>query len=123
VKRTVEAVRDPLNGLLGQHALDKTYEGDLAGSAFGTMISAGGAVPGSAGYVAIERVDGALNGRAGTFYLQHAGILNRGAASLTITVIPATGTADLAGLTGEMTIRIEPGGAHVYEFAYDLPDA
>jgi hypothetical protein len=81
------------------------------------MLSAMTAVQGSAGYVAIEQVTGTVNGRRGTFVLQHNGIMNRGEPQLTITVVPDSGTDELVGLTGEMTIKIE-GGKHFYEFAY-----
>lgn len=120
VKRTAEPVHAHMKDLLGRHALDKVYSGDLAGVAAGEMLSAGGTVPGSAGYVAIERVDGELDGRKGTFYLQHTGILNRGDGTLTITVIPDSGTGDLVGLSGEMKIIIALGGAHSYEFTWDI---
>ena len=84
------------------------------------MLSAGGTVPGSAGYVAIERVEGELAGRKGAFYLQHNGIMDRGQGALTVQVIPDSGTGDLEGLTGEMKIIIAPGGAHSYEFAWEI---
>jgi hypothetical protein len=116
VKRSAESGR--MGNLLGRHLLDKVYSGDLEATASGEMLSAGGTVPGSAGYVAIERVEGALHGRQGSFYLQHNGIMDRGAPSLAIRVIPDTGTGDLEGLTGEMTITIASGGAHSYEFTY-----
>lgn len=84
------------------------------------MMAAGGTVPGSAGYVAIERVEGELDGRKGAFYLQHSGIMNRGEGSLKIQVIPDSGTGDLVGLTGEMKIINAPGGAHFYEFKWEI---
>lgn len=120
IKRVAEPVHDRMTNLLGRHTLDKVYSGDLVGTAAGEMLSAGGTVPGSAGYVAIERVDGELGGRKGTFYLQHTGILNRGEGSLTVQVIPDSGTGDLVGLTGEMTIIIAPGGGHSYEFTWEI---
>jgi hypothetical protein len=73
----------------------------------------------SAGYVAIERVSGALHGRKGSFVLQHSGIMTRGAPQLTITVVPDSGTGELAGLTGTMGITIV-GGNHSYDFEYTL---
>lgn len=120
IKRAAEAVHDKMTGLLGRHTLDKVYSGDLVGVANGEMLSAGETVPGSAGYVAIERVDGELDGRKGAFYLQHSGILNRGEVTLTVQVIPDSGTGDLVGLTGELKIIIAPGGAHSYEFTYEI---
>lgn len=120
IKRAAEPVHDRMVNLLGRHTLDKVYSGDLIATAAGEMLSAGGTVPASAGYVAIERVEGELNGRKGAFYLQHNGILDRGDGSLTVMVIPDTGADDLAGLTGEMKIIIGPGGAHSYEFTWEI---
>lgn len=122
VKLTPEAVHAGAENVLGRRVIAKTYEGDLAATAIGEMLMAGTGVPGSAGYVAIERVDGALGGRMGSFHLQHFGLMTRGDGALTIKVIPDSGTGELAGLSGDLIIRIEPGGAHFYEFAYELPD-
>jgi hypothetical protein len=108
---------------LGRFALDKTYHGDLQGTAAGEMIGVMTAEKGSAGYVAIERVTGTLAGRTGTFALQHSATMNRGTPDLTIVVVPDSGTDGLAGLTGRMHIRIEPGGKHFYDFTYTLPPA
>jgi len=83
------------------------------------MLTAGTSVKDSAGYVAIERVSGALHGRKGSFVLQHSGIMTRGAPQLTITVVPDSGTGELAGLTGTMGITIA-GGKHSYDFEYTL---
>ena len=120
VKRAPERVHDRMKDQLGRFTLDKVYSGDLTGTAAGEMMAAGGTVPGSAGYVAIERVDGELDGRKGTFYLQHYGVMDRGEGTLKIQVIPDSGTGDLVGLTGEMKIIIAPGGAHSYEFDWEI---
>ena len=105
----------------GRMSIDKQFQGDLEGTSKGQMLMAGSeSVKGSAGYVAIERVTGTLNGRSGTFYLQHSGTMNRGAGELTVTVIPDTGTDQLTDLRGKMNIIIE-GGKHSYEFDYELP--
>jgi hypothetical protein len=85
------------------------------------MLTATTAVRGSAGYVAIEHVDGTLGGRRGTFVLQHSGTMAGGAQSLTITVVPDSGTGELEGLSGELAITVEEGGKHLYDFAYSLP--
>ncbi len=122
IKRSAEPVHEKASGLLGRHSLDKAYRGDLNAAGVGEMLSAGTPTPGSAGYVAIERVTGELNGRKGSFYLQHNGVLNRGEASLQVRVVPDSGADGLAGLRGEMTIDVKDGGAHSYEFAYRLPD-
>jgi hypothetical protein len=106
--------------VLSRRSIDKVFHGDLEATSKGEMLAAGTSVKGSAGYVAIERVTGALNGRSGTFILQHSATMNRGAPSLSITVVPDSGTGDLVGLTGSMNIIIEDG-KHSYEFEYTLP--
>lgn len=103
----------------GRFSLLKRFHGDLEGTSRGEMLTAGTSVPGSAGYVAIEKVDGSLRGRAGTFVLQHTGTMTRGAPQLTITVVPDSGTGDLSGLAGQMSIVIEKG-THSYELEYTL---
>jgi hypothetical protein len=108
---------------VGAMTIDKEFHGDLAGTSKGQMLTASSSsVKDSAGYVAIEKVTGTLNGRRGTFYLQHSGTMTRGAGELTITVIPDSGTDQLVGLTGRMNIIIS-GGKHSYEFDYTLREA
>lgn len=113
----------PEGTTLRRISIDKRFHGDLEATSTGEMLSAMTSVKGSAGYVAIERVTGTLAGRRGTFTLQHSGTMARGAQQLTITVVPDSGTGDLAGLTGRMAIRIESGGKHFYDFDYELPAA
>jgi hypothetical protein len=105
---------------VGRMSLDKVFRGDLEATGRGEMLAAMTGTEGSAGYVAIERVTGTLAGRTGTFVLQHSGIMNRGAPSLVITVVPDSGTGGLEGLAGTMNIIIA-GGKHSYEFDYTLP--
>lgn len=112
-----EGVGDPTVGRL---SLDKRFHGDLEGKSRGQMLAVQTEVQGSAGYVAMERVAGTLRGRAGTFALQHSGTMDRGAPTLSITVVPDSGTGELAGLAGSMTIDFS-GGGHAYDFAYTLP--
>lgn len=105
--------------VLGRLALTKQFHGELDASSVVQMLSAGTATKGSAGYVAIERVEGRLGARAGTFVLQHSGTMNRGEASLSVSVVPDSGTGELAGLAGRMTIDIVDG-KHFYAFDYTL---
>lgn len=100
--------------------IDKRYSGPLDATGTGQMLSAITAVKGSAGYVAIERVEGTLEGRGGAFVIQHSGTMDRGRPSLTITVVPDSGTGGLAGITGTMAIDIVDG-KHFYTFTYELP--
>lgn len=104
---------------LGRMSIDKQLHGDLEGTSKGEMLTAGTAVAGSAGYVAIERVSGTLHGRSGTFVLQHSGTMTRGALQLSITVVPDSGTGELVGLAGTMAITITDG-KHFYELEYTI---
>jgi hypothetical protein len=81
-------------------SIDKQFHGGLEATSKGVMLAAMTAVKGSAGYVAIEKVSGTLGGRSGTFVLQHSGIMNRGAPQLIITIVPDSGTGELAGIAG-----------------------
>ena len=105
--------------LLGRMSIDKQFRGDLEGTSQGQMLTAMTDVKGSAGYVAIEKVAGTLHGRSGTFALQHSGTMDRGAQSLTISVVPDSGTGQLIGLSGTMKIIIADG-KHSCEFDYTL---
>lgn len=109
------------DALLGRLSIDKRFHGDLEGTSKGEMLSAGTSVQGSAGYVAIEKVSGSLQGRVGTFVLQHVGVLNRGASELSITVVPDSGTDGLVGLSGKMDIKND-AGKHSYTFNYTFGD-
>ncbi|WP_438481895.1 DUF3224 domain-containing protein [Oleiharenicola lentus] len=108
------------DAVVGRFSLDKKYHGELEATATGEMLTAMTATKGSAGYVAIEKVTGTLAGRSGTFHLQHTGTMNRGAPSLTITVVPDSGTGELIGLTGTMDIKIGADGAHIYVFDFAI---
>jgi hypothetical protein len=105
---------------IGRMSIDKSITGDLVATTAGQMLSAMTEVKGSAGYVAIEMVSGSLHGKKGTFVLQHTGTMNRGNPGLSVTVVPDSGTGELAGLAGEFQIIIA-GGRHSYEFKYTLP--
>lgn len=105
---------------LGRMSLDKQFEGDLAAAGEGEMLTALTPTKGSAGYVAIERVTGVLQGRSGSFVFQHSGTMDQGAQRLSITVVPGSGTGALAGISGTFKITIAEG-KHFYEFEYSLP--
>ena len=110
----------PEGATLGRMSIDKTISGDLMAVSKGQMLSAMTDVEGSAGYVAIERVEGTLHGRRGSFVLQHSGTMNRRQSQLLISVVPDSGTDELVGLAGEFKIIIAEG-KHRYRFSYSLP--
>jgi hypothetical protein len=123
VKLTPQSPDEGGEPSLARFSLDKQFHGELEATSRGQMLAASTATSGSAGYVAIEKVTGTLHGRAGSFLLQHNGIMERGAGRLAIAVIPDSGTGELAGLSGTMNIVIAPDGQHTYELDYTLGTA
>ncbi len=117
--QTDDKVGDPS---VGRMSIDKVFHGDLEATSKGQMLSTVTETKGSAGYVAIERVTGTLQGRTGSFSLQHNATMNRDVPELNVIVIPDSGTGQLAGLSGKLNIIITDG-KHSYEFDYTLPDA
>lgn len=104
---------------LGRVKLVKQFEGDFIGQGEGEMLSALTPQPGSAGYVAIERVSGRLLGREGSFVMQHSGRMDRGDKQLSIQIVPDSGTGELVGIHGDFLLRIE-GKQHFYTLRYRL---
>jgi hypothetical protein len=113
------APQSPADAPIGRMSLDKQFHGDLEGTSKGEMLAFMTSVKGSAGYVAMEQVTGALNGRTGTFVLQHSGTMAHGAEQLSVSVVPDSGTDELKGLAGKMNI-IRANGKHSYDFDYEI---
>ena len=121
VKLTPQAAEDGDAGL-GRMTIEKQFQGDLEGTSKGFMLSsAATVVKGSGGYVAMEKVTGTLKGLTGSFVLQHSGTMARGTPQLSVTVVPDSGTGQLEGIAGTLTIKIDQG-KHSYEFEYTLPE-
>ena len=106
---------------VGHSRFDKRFHGPLQATSVVHMLAVMAPVPGSGAYVAIERIEGTLDGRRGSFYAQHNGVMDRGTPSLDLTVVPDTGTDGLAGLHGRIAIDIVDG-KHYYTFDYDFRD-
>jgi hypothetical protein len=117
----LDAYETSKEAMLGRMSINKQFHGGLEGTSRGEMLMAMTNVTGSAGYVAMERVTGTLDGKRGAFTLQHCATMNRGLPSLSVTVVPDSATELLAGLTGAMTIQIADG-KHLYDFEYALPE-
>jgi hypothetical protein len=109
---------DSVRADLGRLGIDKDFHGDLAGTSRGEMLAVNSA-DGFAAYVALEKVDGELGGRSGTFWLAHHGTIHGETSHLDVTVVPGSGTGELVGLTGSMTI--DPANNHAYAFDYLVP--
>jgi Protein of unknown function (DUF3224) len=109
-------------GELGRMTLDKTFAGELTGASKGEMLTGNTVDTGSMSYVALERVTGTLDGRSGSFLLMHQGTMMKtdaNSGSLQITVVPASGTRELTGLSGTMAVRVQ-SGQHFYTFDYTV---
>lgn len=105
--------------MLGRMSIDKVFHGDLEATSKGQMLTAGTTVAGSAVYVAVERVTGTLGGKTGSFALHHTGIMTRGAPKLAVNVVPDSGTGELVGISGSLTIDIKDG-KHFYGLDYSI---
>jgi hypothetical protein len=126
VKGTFEVSLSPLESSfqgvgelnIGRLSIDKKFEGDLSATSKGEMLSAR-SEDGQAGYVALEQVIGQLDGKSGSFALQHFGTWSPPNQSLKLEVVPGSGRGELSGLSGTMEIIIEEG-QHYYEFDYQI---
>jgi hypothetical protein len=122
VTMNAEPPYDVVEGVtLARASIEKRFSGPLDASSRVQMIGARTPVEGSAGYVAVERVTGTLAGRRGTFVLVHTGIMSGGGRSLTVTVVPGSGTGELRGLSGRMDIQIV-AGQHHYDLDFEIVD-
>ncbi len=108
-----------LDGGVGRFSINKTFHGDIEGRGTGEMLAARTATHGSAGYVLVEHVTGTVSGRSGGFLLQHYGLMDRSRPESKVVIIPDSGTGELAGIAGEMTINAADG--HSYVLTYSLP--
>ena len=114
---------DGIDAAFSAMTLDKQFHGALEATSKGTMLAFGSPAKGSGGYVAIELVDGTLDGRKGTFVLQHNATMDHGTPAMNIIVVPDSGTGELTGISGKLSIDIAAGGKHSYTFDYTLPAA
>jgi hypothetical protein len=98
--------------------ISKTFTGDLVGTSETDLITVTAENP--AAYVAIERFDGTVHGRKGTFILEHEAGGDNGVPWMTWKIVESAGTGELAGLRGEGQIVIGPDGGHSYTLEYEL---
>jgi hypothetical protein len=117
----VQPLAPPPAAGLGRFSIDKVISGDLEGTTKGEMFSGGDPKQGAAGYVAIEMVTGTLNGKKGTFALQHSATMDASGLKMQVIAVPGSGTGELIGMAGTFTIHIE-NGQHFYHLDYTLPE-
>ena len=122
VKVVPQPPDDAVGGSFSRLFLDKQFHGDLTATSKGQMMGAGTPEKGVGGYVALELVSGTLNGRHGSFALQHSGTMEKGVATMNVTVVPGSGTDQLTGIAGRMTVIIE-NGKHSYVLEYTIADS
>ena len=103
---------------LNRNVVRKEFSGDIAGTSEAQMLAAFTAVPGSAGYVAIEHFTGSVNGKSGSFVLQHSGVMNKDDGQLTVVIVPDSGAGELTGISGTMQIDNDEG-QHSYVLDYE----
>ena len=103
---------------LNRNVVRKEFSGDMVGTSEAQMIAAFTGTPGSAGYVAIEHFTGSVDGKSGSFVLQHSGVMNKGDAQLTVTIVPDSGAGELAGISGTLEIDNDEG-QHSYVLDYE----
>ena len=116
----MQPAAEPALAGVSRMSMDKTYQGSLEATAHGEFLSAGNPQEGEAGYVAMEQVTGTLDGHAGSFDLQHFATMESTGRHMQVVVVPGSGTGELKGLSGQLTIAIE-GKQHQYSLAYTLP--
>ena len=88
--------------------VEESFSGDISGDGLVEFLQAARA-DGSASFVGIERVTGAVAGREGTFLFQDAGTVQDNIVSGDWFVIPGSGTGKLAGLRGTGGFRASLG--------------
>ena len=103
---------------LNHNVVRKEFSGDMVGTSEAQMIAAYTGTPGSAGYVAIEHFTGSVDGKSGSFVLQHSGVMNKGDAQLTVTIVPDSGAGEMAGISGTLEIDNDEG-QHSYVLDYE----
>jgi len=122
VKATPQPAAEGDDPSFSRMTFDKQFHGDMEGTSKVQMLAAGTSVKNSGAYVALEKVNATLAGHKGSFTLQHSATMNRGVPSLTITVVPDSGTDQLTSISGKLSIDIKDG-KHFYTFEYTLPAA
>ena len=111
----------PADGL-SRFSMTKEVHGSFEGTSQGEMLAGGDYSKATAGYVAIELFTGTLDGKSGSFALQHTATMNGKALDMDIVVTPGSGTGELKGITGTFKITIKDG-QHFYDLDYTLPES
>ncbi|WP_410813643.1 DUF3224 domain-containing protein [Micromonospora sp. 067-2] len=114
-----EVIDEGPGAALGRVRITKTFQGGLVGTSTVHMLSAADTEGAPAAYVAVERFTGELDGRKGSFVLQHSAPGSHGE-RLAIRVVLGTGSDDLVGISGSFEIIQSEDGSHSYLLDYTL---
>ena len=104
---------------LGRVRITRSFAGELEGQSTAELLTASTA-DGSAAYVGLDRISGRLNGREGSFVLMHYGTVSPAGATTAGSVVPGSGTGELAGLRGEGRIAVTEDGTHELTLEYEV---
>jgi hypothetical protein len=117
---TMTPAASEIDETVGRFNFTKTFQGDLEATGVGILLSAGNPQAGEAGYVAIETVQGRLNGLDGGFALQQFGTVHGGDQALQYAVVPGSGHGALDGITGVFHLTVEDDGTHRYKIVFEV---
>jgi hypothetical protein len=118
-----DALDDEPGAPLARARVAKTFSGDLEATSVANILLAGDPADEAArAYVGVERVTGVLRGRAGSFVLVHSAVAAGDASHVAWTILPASGTGELAGIAGSAQISIGEDGGHAIRLDYELSD-
>ena len=104
---------------LTRASVAKTLTGDIAGEGNAEYLMMYRA-DGTATFLGFERVVARLGGKAGTFVLQRTGVFENGEAKESYSVVPGSGTGELAGLRGEGRTAVGHGMEFPFALEYEF---
>ena len=103
---------EPADGpKLSRATVGKRFTGPLVGTSTAVLLMAQSDQ--GRGYVASERVEGTLDGRVGTFVIQHGGLDDLTEQRSFGSIVPGCGTGELANLRGEAVFQHDESGARL----------
>jgi uncharacterized protein DUF3224 len=106
---------------VGVARIEKRFEGEVAGRSSTLFTAAYDEAAGVGTYVALESFEGELNGRSGAFNFAHCATTTGDDRSAEFfTIVPASGSDELAGISGTGGLSIDADGTHRIWFEYEL---
>ena len=106
---------------LTRATVSQAYQGAISGEGFVEFLMSH-AANGTASFVGMELVQGDVNGKSGSFVIQHVGTYDSGGARSAWSIVPGSGTGELTGISGKGNYVATSKSVPVF-FSYDLPDA